>query len=336
MSTFPVLYVSTSGFQVARVRLTLLKSCFEFFRISVAYRSTVKIDQCSHRMRLKLVFSTFISVSHAQSPFFSMSKEWVLGIYSSILESQADSELATIFARGIQSKADSDGVPEHIHDSVMQAFVGQTRNSNNCPNGGCSVPLDMNQIWNYGCWCNFDDNLTTGKGVPVDQFDHVCQRMQLCLRCAEFDTNHCTARNTSYTAGMSLQAMDIVSDCDSQNNGDVCKTHLCACEGQFVADIIDLLWTNTGGTNNSFKHESGFDVESECVVISQGGNGGGPGNTANQVQVENNCCGLYPRRVPYNVNMHGCCSDGTTYGKLFNPYTQYCCDDIMVVDGPTC
>jgi len=294
-------------------------------------------------MRLKLVFSTvfstFITISHAQSPFFSMSKEWVLGIYSNILESQANSELATLFARGIQTKADSEGVPEHIHDSVMQAFIGQTRNTENCPNGGCSVPLDMNQIWNYGCWCNFDDNLTTGKGIPVDPFDHVCQRMQLCLRCAEFDNTDCAARNTSYTAGMSLQATDIVSDCDIQNNGDVCKTHLCACEGQFVADIIDLLWTNTGGSNEAFKHDNGFDVEGECVGVGKILNtgGGNPGNAVgNPVQAENTCCGLYPRRVPYNVDMHDCCSDGITYGKLFNPYTQYCCDDIMVVDGPTC
>ena len=271
-----------------------------------------------------------------------MSKEWVLGIYSNILESQANSEIYKMFARGIQSKADLDGVPEHIHDSVMQAFMGQTRNSNNCPPGGCSVPLDMDQIWNYGCWCNFDDNLTEGKGMPVDEFDKICQKMQLCLRCAEFDNENCFSKNTSYTAGMSLQETDLVADCNSQNEGKLCETHLCACEGQFVADIIDLLWLGTNVADSSFKHDNGFDVDSECVVVGQnnGGNGvfgGGNGGLSQNSEVEeNNCCGIYPRRVPYNVNLHECCTDGTNYGKLYNPFTQWCCDGERVVDGPNC
>ena len=289
--------------------------------------------------RFKIVIP-LIKIVTAQSPFFTMSKEWVLGIYSNILESQADSELAKLFAKGIKQKADMEGVPEHIHESVMAAFLGQTRNSNNCPPGGCAVPLEFSQIWNYGCWCNFDDKLTEGKGLAVDDYDSACQKMQLCLRCAEMDSNVCFAQNTSYTAEINLfTPTDLIADCQSQNAGDSCKTHLCACQTQFVSDVLSLLWdASIPRADSTYKHDNGFSSENECGAIGKTPiiGGGAYNNMPTEVPTLTECCGLYPRRAPYNHNWHSCCTDEVTYGKLYNPLTQNCCDDILVVDGPTC
>ena len=43
-------------------------------------------------------------------------------------------------------------------------------------------------IGNYGCWCYFDKRTTPnrinlGKGLPIDEFDELCQSYQNAMRC---------------------------------------------------------------------------------------------------------------------------------------------------------
>jgi len=46
----------------------------------------------------------------------------------------------------------------------------------------------LQPIWGYGCWCNFGENLMQGSGKPQDAYDHICQSMQMCMRCAVMDS----------------------------------------------------------------------------------------------------------------------------------------------------
>ena len=65
--------------------------------------------------------------------------------------------------------------------------IGFRAGNSLCPGGNCMVSMGLQQIWGYGCWCNFDDNLTEGGGTPVNTFDEICRDFTLCLRCAKYD-----------------------------------------------------------------------------------------------------------------------------------------------------
>ena len=61
-----------------------------------------------------------------------------------------------LFVSAVRSRVDRYGVPDHVYEAIVAELVGENGDSRtvNCPNGVCSVPLNLNRIWNYGCWCN--------------------------------------------------------------------------------------------------------------------------------------------------------------------------------------
>merc|ERR1712098_951217 len=109
-------------------------------------------------------------------------------------------------------------------------------NSNVCQNGTCQIPLSLDGIWGYGCWCNFGYDLMQGKGKPVNEFDAVCKSLQLCLRCARMDGDTdgytCDPSTQGYNAYFSWmpQTNGILADCTEKNPGDFCAQHSCSCE----------------------------------------------------------------------------------------------------------
>lgn len=174
-----------------------------------------------------------------------------------------------------------------------------------CAEGGCVIPLSWEDIHGYGCWCNFDQQISKGYGLPIDPWDEVCRSAQLCTRCIQFDqTNNdkdtCDLVNTSYKNNISFNANTetIESDCEADNSGDSCAIGLCQCELQMYREMHVLTINSAIPANTVFKHENGFDRldENNCPRR---------GNTFEASQ----CCGNYPTRYPFNDFLFQCCDD---------------------------
>ena len=87
-------------------------------------------------------------------------------------------------------------IPHVAYQMVVEKFNSEIFNTNRtaggrttsyCPPGGCVVLFDLSKIMGYGCWCNFQDDLSVGSGEPVDKYDELCRSFQLCMRCARWD-----------------------------------------------------------------------------------------------------------------------------------------------------
>merc|ERR1711953_886540 len=195
-----------------------------------------------------------------------------------------------------------------------------------CPPGGCNVLLDLSGIWNYGCWCNFGENLMEGSGKPVNRFDEVCQRYQSCLRCARNDASDggysCNPKTDSYNA---ISGPNFKVKCSSANPGDDCGTHMCTCSHNLISELLEFIWDQEP-YDPSKLHSEGFDRAAECPVA--------PGNH----QTTTECCGTYPARVPYNSANKNCCTVQATGEQthVYHPTFFQCCDDGNTAAPGTC
>ena len=178
----------------------------------------------------------------------------------------------------------------------------------------CQTPISFSAVWGYGCWCNFGHELTTGSGKPVDDFDHVCKDLQMCLRCSKLDAKedggYCDPLTQSYTATYNFQQDDatMLADCQAQNADSDCSAQVCSCELKFISNYIDLQWSNAVYTGAN-KHENGFDQEVTCPKVGISGVN------------SKSCCGEYPSRTPYGGKLE-CCNES---GHIFNPLVSECC-----------
>merc|ERR1711981_561410 len=180
-----------------------------------------------------------------------------------MLENNAKDNLDKLFANALRARADKDGVPTHVYEAIMSEMVKVDANAVGdrgvqCPQGGCVVPLSLERIWDYGCWCNMGPNLKEGYSRAVDDYDMACQNMQRCLRCAEMDAvdggYECNARTTPFTASFGFGAQNLMADCESTNQDDPCAVTLCTCETQFISEIMDHLWEGKIYTSD-YKHD---------------------------------------------------------------------------------
>jgi len=157
-------------------------------------------------------------------------------------------------------------------------------NHAHCPNGNCQVNFALMPIWGYGCWCNFDGDLTEGRGRPQNRYDEICRDMQLCLRCARFD-----GKNEGYdcdpiTQGYSMGGgPDFLSKCSAGNPDSECAAHTCTCEQQLLSELVGLAFQNPIVVmyEPEYLHSNGFDYENVCPPPIQ-------------PIYDMNCCGLYP------------------------------------------
>lgn len=173
-----------------------------------------------------------------------------------------------------------------------------------CAQGGCIIPLSWSDLNGYGCWCNFNDQITQGNGPPVDVWDEICKEVQLCTKCTVIDSNDtCDLPNTVYDFNpfMDFNTFRLDADCDGTNAGDECAIGLCKCQLQMYNKLHELIIrSNPPKEVLQFKHEFGFDRQdaNNCPKLSH----------ATQKQLE--CCGVAPSRFPYNDFLHDCCPNG--------------------------
>ena len=178
-----------------------------------------------------------------------------------------------------------------------------------CSEGGCAIPLSWEDIYGYGCWCNFNQDISKGYGSPVDAWDQVCKSVQLCTRCIQFDKINsnqetCDLANTSYknNINFNINTSTLESDCETDNFGDECAIGLCQCELQMYRELYQLTISDVNPADLSFKHENGFDRQDE----------GSCQKRAHSTFETSQCCGNYPTRYPFNDFLFQCCDNHVT------------------------
>lgn len=204
----------------------------------------------------------------------------------------------------------------------------------NCDDNQCDVPLDLRGVWNYGCYCNFGSELTTGKGAAVNTEDAICKRMQLCLRCAERDAKEggykCDTRTVTYNStlgqsnnGQNINPNSFNSGCQVQNPNDLCAAHVCTCEMQLINEFLQVFWSgkmhDPAPRHPDNPYGGTFDYEANCYSA--------PGVT------EMDCCGKYPFRWTFNSMKKECCD---AVEEIYQPLGQVCCADGVKSIGEGC
>jgi len=202
--------------------------------------------------------------------------------------------------------------PSEILDLARISGTSNTQNepverSIVCAGGGCMIPLSWQDIFGYGCWCNFRDSITQGGGPAVDPWDANCKRLQMCTKCIEIDAeaegnSTCDLVSTDYTNNlqMDFNTMEITSNCEADNAGDSCAIGLCKCELQFYQGMQALISNqNVDAAQTHFKHENGFDRldNANCK------------RTTHMGFRKESCCGVAPNRSPFNDFIQDCCDD---------------------------
>merc|ERR1719220_2838229 len=193
-----------------------------------------------------------------------------------------------------------------------------TRSSNGVlPN---TVPLSFSGIWNYGCWCNFGQNLMSGQGTPVNRMDQLCQDMQLCLRCAKSDAenfdqeDNCDPKTTTFKSnyGHLFFGKTVAAACNL--NESTCSRNVCMCQTNMIAQMIQLVFE--GYQHDREYYEDVFTEEIKSQVCQKSGKHGGDEN-------ETACCGYYPERKPFlSGGRRRCCQNDQ---QLYNEMTHQCC-----------
>ena len=197
----------------------------------------------------------------------------------------------------------------------------------------------VSAVWNYGCWCSFNEELLHGKGEPKNLVDEACKNLTMCARCNVIDNGEdCNPVETFYNAPIAKpgEELDVQRHCTRANRRSECRRSVCACETEFAAAIIRIFFESTEKFNPDYKHSNGFNRELECksqtrslsetsgnVMYSIGGvSSPGRGSRGNTYDGEMKCCGDYPMRKPFfETPVRMCCATGT-----YNPNTHDCCD----------
>jgi len=278
-----------------------------------------------------------------------------------------DNPLEAKFAQALEARvaayaAKGMEIPQHITDTVLATLAGGStdRASAFCPQpNGCTATISLKEIWSYGCWCMLQDP-TAGAGTPLDKYDEACKNMAHCNRCAEADSGDptCKASETGFQVAVEWDAdnFGLNMDCSSLNTGSICAEHLCACEINFLAAVLDLLWEGEA-RDDSFKRTADFDY-TICFVNQDAGTTAAPETTeaptttaatttANPETTNNEttepppyvCCGIYPDRKVLSASS-SCCESGTGgvagISNVFNTVTQECCANGSVAAVGAC
>lgn len=179
---------------------------------------------------------------------------------------------------------------------------------------GCTVPLDLRDLFHYGCWCNLAGDLMQGQSGTLDPFDVACRDLQECLRCVVIDNGgdktDCDPRVNLYQVPFFFFG-GLENSCSLVNAAHTCNTRFCMCQVQWVNTVLDLSF-HGHTVDGSLDHgDADFDYESACPV--------GEGHHGTR---EVACCGEYPGRFPFNDAHLDCCATDAT---VFNPNTLVCC-----------
>lgn len=190
---------------------------------------------------------------------------------------------------------------------------------------GVNSPIQttLSQIWNYGCWCYFQDNHGKGSGEAQNYMDEHCRVLHHGYTCVMMDAadendNTCDPFTHEYNTITILGAVpeQVQIDCETVNAGDNCAIRSCAVESYFVLNIFaEAFGPNT--FDPTLKHDNGFDAS---VCRGTGGTGSGSNSPWS-------CCASYPTRFPFRTGngRRECCAEVTYDTTMFS-----CCADTTV------
>jgi len=159
------------------------------------------------------------------------------------------------------------------------------------------------RLANYACHC-FPGNsrIAGGAGPAQDGIDSFCKKLAKCHKCisADYGISAITSE-WDENIGRYRWSEDNNGELTCDGNDDQYKKDLCLCDAAFANDMgaswNDADWDISlwgGKKNNAYA----LDYDNTCV--------------GSQGAQQTDCCGNYPNRMPFNVAMQECCSDGTT------------------------
>lgn len=179
--------------------------------------------------------------------------------------------------------------------------------------------FNLDDIWNYGCFCRFGRDWRKSHGKPMNDIDKVCQQLYFCYKCVEFDgfaenDDACdSVEDLKYDMPVTSTVYGFGSyvACSEANDGELCKIRKCCCDVAFGLKLISFFFDPNGVyVDGQYKHDI-WDPSEHCPTC-QGDN----------CRAEKDCCGTYPDRFPYapRNGERGCCLD-RTYST-----STMCCD----------
>jgi len=186
--------------------------------------------------------------------------------------------------------------------------------------------FNLDDIWNYGCFCRFGRGWRKSHGKPVNEIDKVCQSLYFCYKCIEFDSivendDACdSVEDTRYNAPVASTIENYGSyvACSEANEGELCKIRKCCCDVAFALKLLSFFFDPNGVyVDSQYKHDGGWDPSEHC-----------PTCQGQYCNAEKDCCGTYPDRFPYapRDGQRGCC-----YDRTYNTGTMECCASDMTV-----
>lgn len=256
------------------------------------------------------------------------------------------------------------------NNKIVQDNWGQKSNNGGSSNNGNSINMKeqnnhalsnigylLADIWNYGCWCYFGENMSHGRGVPVNKVDETCRALNYCYTCVRIDEREingksCQPGQVSYNrpTGTNAATKSQEIQCEQNNNGDSCKINTCKCETQFIASLIKMFFDPKEVFEPEWLHSKGEFDPNTCGPLpphARGLNGDddenddedpqeaiGVGNGSRHIPTgiekangRRSCCGDYPHRKPYNDSFQSCCHKDGKIGKIFLTDERMCCRD---------
>jgi len=296
---------------------------------------------------MKLIIPTlaFLAIANAEGPSPRGGKNKVIRRLQKAVDASVDSEMRQIMADSgwgqmadtfikmfmAKARQSDPATQSNLLEYVVKSMSTDSSERNlNCASATCDVPINLRGVWGYGCWCYFGDDLTQGRGNPVNPHDSACERMQQCLRCSRMDGvnggYNCDPKTQLYSAAFFpiTSTTSVGSGCSAQNPGDLCGAHICTCEMEFLNELLELIWTGYV-YDPSFTHPNNpsggtFDADANCPINN-------PGDT------DTECCGVYPYRYPYNIFERECCN---VANSSYSPFEYQCCSTglQLISDGP--
>lgn len=155
----------------------------------------------------------------------------------------------------------------------------------------------------YGCYCN--TRVTGGGAVPgpEDPNDELCNTLYKCYKCINIDYDHegaYAAEEMVYTAEYNSNEKTINCHDRGHLESEECPHNICQCDRLFLNSLLDvykqcLLGDTSKCHSEQWYYSNGFD-RMECFG-------------AKKTVINDQCCGVYPDRVPYNATRHECCNN---------------------------
>jgi hypothetical protein len=173
---------------------------------------------------------------------------------------------------------------------------------------------------NYGCYCWIDgvDAGVIGGGKTKDMTDHHCKELYRCYKCVniDYDKNY---TDVSYNVDLSVDETGARS-IDCKVNGKQDAENICECDKRFAENIANVKRECAAGAADNEKHGPYCMTEELRTITGKRTDNGQDGtfdsrNTCEKQfpdHTKDQCCGLYPNRLPYDTNFAECCQLGTS------------------------